>query len=132
MNLPDVVSPSEPLARFITQKKWWREDRTIRYNAFMPNRSGRQTSVYRIQELNDSEIFEIGENFVAEAFGKPLLGRADVLASAVQEEGLTVEPDTEPHPRHANIDDWPEDSSKHKEIALSISAKAQLRLVDES
>lgn len=131
MNLPEVVSASEPLARFITQKKWWRADRSIRYNAFMPNSSG-QVSVYRIQELNDSEVYEIGETYVAEALGKPLLGRADVLASVAQEERLTVEPDTEPHPRHANIDNWPEDSSKHKEIALSICAEAQLRLVDES
>jgi hypothetical protein len=126
--LEEEVSPSESVARFITQKSYYRpSNRTVRHNAFMPNRDG-ETSVYRIIDLDDKEIFEIGHRFVADEMKKPLMGRADIMVSKILERDLRVEPDPKPHPRHANIVDWPEDESKHKLIALEIAAEAELHL----
>lgn len=73
--MEQAIRSSEPLSRFITQKSYYRpSNKTVRHNAFMPNRNG-ETSVYRTIDLNDPEIFEIGQRFVAEKLDKPLLGR---------------------------------------------------------
>lgn len=129
MSLPDTVSPSEQLSRFIYQKSYYRpSDKTVRYNAFMPNQRG-ETSVYRTTDLTSQQVYEIGQRHVAEAVGKSLLGRADVISSIILGRNLTVEPRPTPHYRHANIVGWPEDKSKHKEIALQIAAEARLDLI---
>jgi len=126
--LEEELSPSESVARFITQKSYYRPSNlTVRHNAFMPNRYG-ETSVYRIIDLDDEKIFEIGQRFVADEMKKPLMGRADIVVSKIFERDLKIEPDPKPHPRHANIVDWPEDESKHKLIALELAAEAELHL----
>lgn len=122
------VSPAESVARFITQKSYYRPSNlTVRHNAFMPNRDG-ETSIYRIVGLNDEDIFEIGRLFVADEMKKPLIGRADIVVSRILERQLRVEPDPSPHPRHANIVDWPEDKSKHRLIAIELADEAELHL----
>jgi hypothetical protein len=127
--LEEEVSPSELVARFITQKSYYRpSNRTVRHNAFMPNRDG-EISVYRIIDLDDVEIFEIGRHFVADEMKKPLIGRADIVVSKILERDLRVEPYPNPHPRHANIVDWPEDESKHKLIAPELASEAELQLI---
>lgn len=127
--MEEEVSLSESVARFITQKTYYRSsNRTVRHNAFMPNRD-RETSVYRIIDLDDVEIFAIGRHFVADEMKKPLIGRADIVVSKILERDLRVEPYPNPHPRHANIVDWPEDESKHKLIALELADEAELKLI---
>ena len=122
------VSPSEYVARFITQKSYYRpSNQTVRYNAFMPNRDG-ETSVYRITDINNTEINEIGHSFVADKLKQPLKGRAEIIVSNILEKKLKVEPDPNPHPRHANIIDWPEDRAKHRLIAIQLSEEAELHL----
>lgn len=126
--MEEEVSPSESVSRFITQRSYYRpSDRTVRHNAFMPNRNG-ETSVYRIIDLDDQEIFEIGSRLVAYVMKKPLIGRADIVVSKILDRELRVDPDPRPHPRHANIVNWPEDESKHKLIALELAAEAELHL----
>lgn len=130
MNI-DEVSPSEWLSRFITQKSYYRpSNHTVRHNAFMPNRQGKN-SVYRIDDLPVEEIFKIGEDYVAKPQRKPLLGRADIVSSVIMDLELRIEPAPDPHPRHADIVDWPADDSKHKLIAIEIAEKAQLHLIDK-
>lgn len=128
--MEEKVSPSESVARFITQKNYYRpSDRTVKHNAFMPNRDG-ETSVYRIIGLDDVEIFAIGRQFVASVINKPLKGRADIGVSKILKRDLRVEPNPDPHPRHANIVDWPEDKLKHRYIALELAAEAKLKLIN--
>ena len=131
MNLYEV-SPSEWLSRFITQKSYYRpSNHPVRHNAFMPNRQGKN-SLYRIDDLHpDEEIFKIGEDYVAKPQRKPLLGRADIVSSVIMDLELRIEPAPDPHPRHADIVDWPADDSKHKLIAIEIAEKAQLHLIDK-
>jgi len=94
----------------------------------MPNRDG-ETSIYRIIDLHDEEIFAIGRHFVADKLKQPLIGRADIVVSEILGRDLRVEPCPNPHPRHANIVEWPEDESKHKLIALELAAEAELLLI---
>lgn len=93
----------------------------------MPNRQG-ETSIYRIDGLSDSEINEIGENYVSKLLDKPLLGRAEIFVSEVIEHNLNVVSAPNPHARHANITNWPNEREAVRMIAVELSAKARLRL----
>jgi len=129
ISMEEVVSAEEPIARFITGKDYYRPSNgTVKHNAFMPNGRG-ETSVYRTRDLIDDEIFGIGCVFFAEKIGKSLMGRADIAASEVFEKGLAIVSEPTPHPRHANIVDWPPDKSKIRMIAVELAAKATLKLV---
>ena len=66
---------------------------------------------------------------MAVVLDKPLLGRADIIASSVLNQKLRVESDSAPHPRHANIIGWPPDKGEQKEIALVLAAESQLHLI---
>lgn len=128
--MDEAVSPREDVTRFIFQKAYFRStDKTVRHNAFIPHRGSGTTSVYRIIGLTNTEIYEIGQKFVADLFSKPLMGRADIGVSEIVKHELSVTPDPTPHPRHANICNWPEDQSKQKMIAMELAADAQLRLI---
>ena len=94
----------------------------------MPNRNG-ETSVYRIIDLGDQEIFEIGHRFVAQKMNKPLLGRADVKVYNILEKDLSVVSVPDPHPRHANIVGWPEERVKYRLIAVELADEAELHLL---
>ena len=111
------------------QKAYYRPSRNeVKYNAFMPNKNG-ETSVYRTINLEENEIYDIGKQYVAKVVGKPLLGRAEIPASMAIDFGLKIQPKTEPHPRHANIIDYPDDDSEKKLIALQLAAEAKLYLI---
>ena len=124
-----VVSAEENITRFINQKTYFRSsDGTVRHNAFIPSPSG-EVSVYRTTGINDSEIYQIGNEFFADITGKPLMGRADIVASEIAKRELRIEPDEEPHPRHANICGYPDEKSRQKLIAVELAAEAVLYLV---
>ena len=127
--MEEEVSAEEPITRFITGKDYYRPSNgTVKHNAFMPNRKG-ETSVYRTKDLADDEIFEIGRIFFAEKIGKSLEGRADISAFEVFEKELAIVAQPTPHPRHANIVDWPPDKSQSRLIAVELAAKAKLKLI---
>jgi hypothetical protein len=89
----------------------------------LPNRES-ETSVFRISDTIAEDIWTIGERYVAPSRG-PILGRADLYASTVIENGLQVDPQ-EPPEKHANIIGWPNEKSEQKLIAQELAAKAQL------
>ena len=127
----DPLLPDEPLARFIRDKSYYRpSDRSIRHSAFMPASKDKQVSVFRISGLAAPVIWEIGNRYVAIPLGKLLLGRADIKVSDSLGIGLQVIPNDNP-PRHANIGGWPEDSSKHKLLAMQLAEKASLHLISD-
>ena len=91
----------------------------------MPPKGKVEVSVYRIAGLSIAEIWHIGDECVAHARGRNLLGRADILAEHVYRQGLNVRPDTQPHPRHANICGFPaDDSAKVRMLAVELAACA--------
>ena len=89
----------------------------------MPNPTNGQTSVFRIYDLSDKEVWDIGDREVASRIGKSVLGRADIGASNVMEKGLRAFP-SEPPVRHANIVGWPEEKSEQRLISLELAAEA--------
>lgn len=95
----------------------------------MPNQNG-EVSVYRTKDLTCQQINEIGHLHVAEIQNKKLLGRAEIVTSSILKQDLKVEPEPRPHPRHANIVEWPADKSEHKMIAIELAAEAQLHLIN--
>jgi hypothetical protein len=118
------ITSLETLSRFVLQKNWYRSsDNTVRHAAFMPNPNNGKTSVFRIYDLFEKEVWEIGDREVASKLGKPVLGRADIGASNVMAKGLMVLP-SEPPERHANIVGWPEEKSGQKLIALELATEA--------
>jgi hypothetical protein len=123
------LAAEEPLARFIVEKSYFRADRALRHSAFMPQ--NREVSVFRISSLDRSSIWELGNRNVAIPRAKQLLGRADIKVLDVTAAGLAVIPDDDSS-RHANITEWPNDSSRHKLLALQLAEKAILHLISDA
>ena len=102
----------------------------VKYSAFIPPQS-LKLSVYRISGIQNQEIWNMGNEYVAKPQSKTVLGRADILASEVLNlgEGLSLEPDPKPHPRHANITGWAVDKSKQKLVAIKLADKAKFESI---
>ncbi len=122
------VDPTESLSRFILQKNWYSASvYRVKHAVFLPNPINGETSVFRTSGVINSEIWNIGDREVSIKRGKPILGRADVIASSVLSRALQIIP-SEPPERHANITDWPDEKSKQKQIAIELAAEANLYL----
>ena len=93
----------------------------------MPAKNG-ELSVYRIDGLERDEVITIGKRFVADLRGKTLLGFASVAAAVPMGSGLRIVGTEKPHPRHANISNWP-GGSADKLIAIKIAEAAILALI---
>ena len=120
---PEAVSSDESLGRFILQKNHFRNDLTVKPDAFIPY-SRTELSVTRHIGLSVSQIWEIGWE-VALKIGKPLFGRADIKASIFENQKLTVIADPLPNnPNHANVKGWPAEKPAQKILALEIAAAA--------
>lgn len=122
------VKSEELLSRYILEKTKYRaSDMTVKHSAFMPARNG-ETSVYRINDLNDDNVWNIGRKFVANPQSKPLIGRADIFASNVFKHELTIKPAPAVHLLHANITGWPVESMRIRMIAVELARESQLHL----
>ncbi|MCR4290926.1 MAG: hypothetical protein NUV86_11775 [Candidatus Scalindua sp.] len=119
----EPVDLSETLSRFILKEKYIRANNTVRHAAFMPNKND-EVSVFRISGITDNEVWGIGDREVATEQGKPIFGRADIIASIVISKDLKVIP-TELPERHADIAGWPEERSEQKQIALGLAAESE-------
>lgn len=93
----------------------------------MPPKSG-ALSVYRTSSQSDSAIWEIGQVFVAGPRQLPLIGRADIAAKTVMTDGLSIVPEPTPHPLHADIVGWPQDTTLVRLTAVKLAAQATLVL----
>ncbi|MBF0566085.1 MAG: hypothetical protein HQK89_12680 [Nitrospirae bacterium] len=118
------VDPSEYLTTFIFSKNQFSllNGRVKKY-AFIPPKH-RRLSVFRISELADHEVWEIGEK-VGILRELPLLARADITVLSVNNAGLYIDADDNP-PHHANIVGWHEKDSEIKLKATELAESAQL------
>ena len=114
----DSISTLENLSRYIFSKSHFNAT-GAKYAAFMP-RNG-ETSVFRISDIPDDEIWDIGENHVGENIEPSLKGRADIVCSDVKRIGLDVVPETSNHPLHANIVSWPAEKDAQLELAIMLA-----------
>lgn len=134
MSTPKTVGPDERISRFVLERNKFKPSAgTLKYNAFLPPKSGK-TSVYRTSSLDEIGIWKIGKNDVLDRLTGPdkdrkkLLGRGDIPAAAIFEQGLMVASAPEPHPLHANITDWPEEKSDRNDLAKQLARKSKLIL----
>ncbi len=134
------LDPEERLSRFIlTKRHFSRMHQKVKVQAFKPHDPSsehpeRQHSVYRTDDCSEEEIWSLGDEYVTRLRPdhKPILGRGDIKCKEVLEQDLLVVSAPVPHPRHANIVNWPEDESLREAKALELSRKAQLHLRQET
>ena len=121
------IDSSETISRFIFQKSQYKtSDNTVKYTAFIPSSKNGETSVFCTYNINDEEIWNIGRE-VSVKRGKPVLGRADIIADVVTSQDLEIIP-SEPPERHADITGWPDERSEQRLIALELAEEAHLHL----
>lgn len=119
------ISSSENLSRFILDEDCIRKkDNSVRWQAFKPPIRNLRLSVFRTTDVVEGEIWHIGSSIVAGPQGKTLVGRADLIASVVRNNGLDVV-SQEPPERHADIINWPERREVRNEIAMKLAKNAQ-------
>jgi len=122
----DSVADSEQIARYIFTKKHFSVDRGIvRPAAYMPA-PNREASVFRISNLAEKEIWDIGHKYVAWPSGRTLRARGDTSAVMISKTELKIVPETTPHPLHANIVNWPSEKDEQKMLAVEIANEATL------
>jgi hypothetical protein len=121
--LSEMIVETEPLSRYILNKAYLRADGSVRWNAFIPTKSG-ETSVYRIFALSEYEIWKLGKEYVANHQQKQLLGRADFTCHDVIEIGLAAVSAPHPHPRHANLTRWPAEKPEQRLFAMKLEARS--------
>lgn len=121
------VSPGERLSPYLTHRDEYNAKKNIvRFVAFMPPKSLRK-SVYWTSGIGDSEIWSIGDKYVAPSRG-PIHGRADFNSYSMSTNirALAIELTGVPHPRHADIVGWDGDRRKHRLQAEKLADEAVL------
>ncbi len=134
--LPSDVDPEERITRYILNKKHINSEKgQIKVDAFLPTnpkpeQPERQTSVYRTINCEETEIWAIGAQHVENPEKKRLvLARGDLLAQTVHSQDLRVDPHPVPHPRHANIVNWPNEESSAQRRAKAVLLAKESRLI---
>lgn len=132
---PCNVDPAERITRFLC--KWHFKNGVIQPDAFLPPNPKppgsleRQTSVYRTMDCEETEIWSIGDNYVANPEAKPkpryVLARGDLEAETVFSQDLKIVPHPNPHERHANIVNWPNEARRMKAVKLAKKARLVTR-----
>jgi len=117
----ESIRSDELLARYIFHNRYFREDNTIRPDAFIPFPYP-DLSVTRHLALSGEQLQSIGLLIAAQQ-NKNLYGRADVMTSVVTGLSLSVQSaPTQDNPNHANIIGWSLEKSEQKIIAQQIAA----------
>ena len=129
--IPRTVSPGERISRFIFSRRHMDEaSGWVSPAAFMPPTKTKDTSVYRTTKCGEGRIWLIGDLFVARKRKdrRSIRSRADVTSDLVFQEGLRIVASRSPHPRHADVTNWPDDKPQQKIKAMALAQGATLRL----
>lgn len=128
--LPEQIADEEVLARFLTSSRHYSvQKRLVRPEAFLPEESRRETSVFRHSGEPRDTLWAIGTIVVGTESNRRLHGAALFPAAAVCDVALQVVAD-EPPLLHAVIRawPWPEDpklrKAAHKEISTRLASAA--------
>lgn len=123
--MTDSITMNEFLARYITSSRWLRQDQTVKQDAFIPPENSLELSVTRHINLTEGDLWRIGKG-VAVSMSRNLRGRADVKATYVVGQSLSVVPQPIPdNYNHANIIGWCLEKDKRKMQALEIARVAR-------
>jgi len=129
INNSNLVSENEIISRYLFQQKgkFSVDKKTVKHRAFLPPPNN-EMSVYRTSNLTEDFIWNIGGKYVAEPQGKECLARAELLKSIYTSNSLDVIPDTDPHPLHAKVVNWPNTKHERQLIASKLSVNSTLVL----
>lgn len=117
----------DEITRYIFDRKRFSVDKNaVKPKAFSPPP---HNSVFGISELRDSQIWEIGTGHVAKILQRELKARGDLNANAVIDLGLRIVPDEKGHPRHANLEGWPDAKEDQMSVAIDLAAEATLHII---
>lgn len=123
------LSRGDILTRFIFSKRHFSiENRTVKYGAFLPPLNSVDLSVFYISSLTNSEIWEIGSEYV-QTEERKLKARADLSAENIYAVNLKVSPDTQPHELHANITPFPLDKKERTALARKLAVVSKLEII---
>ncbi len=106
----------------------------VKYNAYLPNNND-ETSVYRLSGIeNELDIWKIGDKYVREPRSRngtscTIYGRSEVSAEIILDNNLSITPQPTPHPRHADITNWPEDKPQKQMKATVLADESVLILI---
>lgn len=130
------VSPEERISRYILNKRHIKPEKgEIKADAFLPTKPKpelpeRRTSVYRTINCEEAEIWSIGDRYVENREkNRFILARGDLLAQTVYSQDLRIVPHPFPHPRHANIVNWPNEESPEHRKAKAVLLAQEARLI---
>lgn len=129
--MPRVVAPGECTTRFIFYKNHFNESKgEISPAAFMPSPKTFTISIYRTTGCRERKVWLIGDLFVAHYRTDPrkLVARADLDAGSFFDQGLIIVPNPSPHPRHADVTNWPNDKAQQKIKAIALAQVAALKM----
>ncbi|MDD9819379.1 MAG: hypothetical protein OXR07_00665 [Nitrospira sp.] len=136
---PCNVDPAERITRYILDKRYFNpETGKITVKAFLPHTPKLpgspeiQTSVYRTMDCEETEIWSIGDDYVANPKAKPkrfVLARGDLEAETVFSQDLKIVPHPTPHKRHANIVNWPTEGNRELQEMKAVELAKKARLV---
>jgi len=126
MQLAETVSPSEPLARYLTSRNHYSPTmQSVRPAAFLPP-PDYHLSVFRIDGLTIEDICQIGQQqVISKRPERTLHGFANIVAQAFLDANLIIDPDNNP-PRHASVVGWPKEKPQQMSIAQELAASAEL------
>jgi hypothetical protein len=127
--VPDPA-PDEVVARYLTQSNHFTASTgRVSMRAFLPEGqpNAYETSVFRVQELTETQIWNTGDEYVAIPRGKPVYARAELAVKTITNMRLRVI-SAEPPPRHAVIVNWPAAKDERMSLAQLLAADATLRL----
>jgi len=115
----------EPLTIFSTGKKDFKATGIPRHTPFLPSNKFKNTSVFRILDLQGVAIWDIGVKHV-NSDTRNIYGRFDFIAEYVYAFKLRFDPNNKPE-RHANIINWPEERSAKISVAQQLAAIATFK-----
>lgn len=123
------VINDETISRFILSRSHIRYSTgEAKYGAYLPmfneGDDNWETSVFRITELQDQEVWHIGEVNVAQVRSKTLLGRSDLAVLQVRNTNKLNVESAEPPDRHAVIVGWPAEKYDQIELAKYLAEEA--------
>lgn len=128
------INDSEPICRFIFSDKYYSsKDKTVKAGAFSPSSRTGETSILRIANLTNEDIYQIDLEYISgrRKDNKKSQGRADLMVYDVKaiNGGLFLSADIEDtHPRHANIKGYASDKSLLKQQTIELANKSSLVL----
>ncbi len=132
--LDSEVDAEERISRFVFNEKQFNVNKgRVRPGPFKPpdpepERPERQLSVYRTEGCDESEVWYLADEYVTKkrTDKRPALARGDLKGNEIMKEDLQILPHPDPHHRHANIVNWPDEDALREFKAVSLAQKARL------